>query len=92
MHGFVGKFIGAEFFIMGADDCVMGNLTQAQHNFKVRHLGDCTFEKGLAVLNLIACGFVLRRDAAHRIGDAAIDQLKAVIRLSAESAFCQAKF
>src|SRR5487761_1555884 len=75
----------------GRKKCFMSDAAERKHHNELRHSLDGRGKKGAAIGDLSRCRFVFRRHAAHRVGDAAIDQREAVVRPRAIVAFGQAE-
>jgi hypothetical protein len=60
-------------------DCLVRDLAKREDDTTIRHLIDFLCKVGIAVIDFIGHRLVLRRYAAHGIGDPAIDQLQTVI-------------
>src|SRR5690606_30087108 len=76
-----------------ADRGLVRDRAQRNDRFQVRETRDRRQQVVLAAgVDLRALGLVLRRDAAHRIGDRYIDHLKAVVGTSLEDTLGKAIF
>src|SRR5579864_6313237 len=62
-----------------ATDAVMGDFAQCEDRVQMRHARDLGDEKLATRLDLERQGFVLRRYAAHGIGDGAIDEFESIV-------------
>ena len=70
-----GRALGAERL----HGRLMGDAAERHDDAKLLHFRDGGDEKFAAGVDLRRCRFVLRRHAAHAVGDAGVDQLKRVV-------------
>ena len=64
----------------GAGNALVGDAAEGNDRGELRHLGDGLFEKAPAGPDLGRRWLVLGRHAAHRIGDAGVDEFQSIIR------------
>jgi len=70
----------------------MGDAAQCDNRAQIVHFGDCGFQIIAAGRDLLRGGFVIRRNAAHGIGDPAIEQLESVVGAGGVTTVRKAEF
>ncbi len=76
----------------GPDRLLMSDNAKGQDYPELGHGRDLGFQKGTAVSRLVREGFVLRRDAAHRVGDPGTRHLQPVTGPGLVSAVSEPEF
>jgi hypothetical protein len=72
------EFAGTARDADGKQHCIMRNFAKRQYGAQLRDPGYFRLEIAIAANDFVALGLIPRRQAFHCIGDAAIDEPKAV--------------